>query len=134
MQILQQFKWKVDAKSGDIAYYNPDVISSVGYRVKSQRGVQFRIWATKVLKEYMIKGFALDDDRLKGHGGGNYWKELLDRIRDIRSSEKVLYRQLLDLYATSMDHDPKSAAVHHVGLQMPCSRASSLRFASRPPA
>ncbi|MBP5638097.1 MAG: virulence RhuM family protein [Victivallales bacterium] len=95
--------------SRDIAYYNLDVIISVGYRVKSQRGVQFRIWATKVLKEYMIKGFALDDERLKGHGGGNYWIELLDRIRDIRSSEKVLYRQVLDLYATSVDYDPKSA-------------------------
>ena len=94
--------------SRDIAYYNLDVIISVGYRVKSQRGVQFRIWATKVLKEYMIKGFALDDERLKGNGGGNYWKELLDRIRDIRSSEKVLYRQVLDLYATSVDYNPKS--------------------------
>ena len=95
--------------SRDIAYYNLDVIISIGYRVKSQRGVQFRIWATKVLKEYLIKGFALDDERLKGHGGGNYWTELLDRIRDIRSSEKVLYRQVLDLYATSVDYDPKSA-------------------------
>ena len=92
----------------EIAYYNLDVIISVGYRVKSQRGVQFRIWATNVLKEYIRKGFALDDERLKGNGGGNYWKELLDRIRDIRSSEKVLYRQVLDLYATSMDYDPKS--------------------------
>lgn len=89
-------------------YYNLDVIISVGYRVKSQRGVQFRIWATGVLKEYMRKGFVLDDDRLKGNGGGNYWKELLDRIRDIRSSEKVLYRQVLDLYATSVDYDPRS--------------------------
>ena len=77
-------------------YYNLDVIIAVGYRVKSQRGVQFRIWATNVLKEYMIKGFAMDDERLKGNAGGNYWKELLDRIRDIRSSEKVLYRQVLD--------------------------------------
>ena len=84
-------------------YYNLDVIISVGYRVKSQRGVQFRIWATNILKEYMRKGFAIDDERLKGNGGGNYWKELLDRIRDIRSSEKVLYRQVLDLYATSVD-------------------------------
>ncbi len=86
-----------------IEYYNLDVIISVGYRVKSQRGVQFRIWATGVLKEYMKKGFAMDDERLKGNAGGNYWKELLDRIRDIRSSEKVLYRQVLDLYATSVD-------------------------------
>ena len=91
-----------------IDYYNLDVIISVGYRVKSQRGVQFRIWATERLKEYMIKGFTMDDERLKGNGGGNYWKELLDRIRDIRSSEKVLYRQVLDLYATSVDYDPHS--------------------------
>ncbi len=89
-------------------YYNLDVIISVGYRVKSQRGVQFRIWATNIIKEYMRKGFAMDDDRLKGNAGGNYWKELLDRIRDIRSSEKVLYRQVLDLYATSVDYDPTS--------------------------
>ena len=91
-----------------VEFYNLDVIISVGYRVKSQRGVQFRIWATSVLKEYMIKGFAMDDERLKGNGGGNYWKELLDRIRDIRSSEKVLYRQVLDLYATSVDYNPHS--------------------------
>ena len=91
-----------------IDYYNLDVIISVGYRVKSKRGTQFRIWATKILKEYLIKGFALDDERLKGNGGGKYWKELLDRIRDIRSSEKVLYRQVLDLYATSVDYDPRS--------------------------
>lgn len=92
----------------DIEYFNLDVIISVGYRVKSKRGTQFRIWANSVLKEYIIKGFAMDDDRLKGNGGGNYWKELLDRIRDIRSSEKVLYRQVLDLYATSVDYNPKS--------------------------
>ena len=91
-----------------IDYYNLDVIISVGYRVKSLRGTQFRIWATKILKEYMIKGFALNDEKLKGNGGGQYWKELLDRIRDIRSSEKVLYRQVLDLYATSVDYDPRS--------------------------
>lgn len=90
-------------------FYNLDMIISVGYRVKSQRGVQFRIWATGIIKEYMIKGFALDDERLKGNGGGNYWKELLGRIRDIRSSEKVLYRQVLDLYATSVDYDPHSS-------------------------
>lgn len=89
-------------------FYNLDVIISVGYRVKSQRGVQFRIWATNILKEYMRKGFALDDERLKGNAGGSYWKELLDRIRDIRSSEKMLYRQVLDLYATSVDYDPHS--------------------------
>lgn len=92
----------------DVTYYNLDVIISVGYRVKSLRGTQFRIWATSVLKEYIIKGFAMDDDRLKGNGGGQYWKELLNRIRDIRSSEKVMYRQVLDLYATSADYDPKS--------------------------
>lgn len=91
-----------------VAFYNLDVIISVGYRVKSKRGVQFRIWATKVLKEYMIKGFALNDERLKGNGGGNYWKELLARIKDIRSSEKVLYRQVLDLYGTAVDYDPNS--------------------------
>lgn len=92
----------------NIEYYNLDVIISVGYRVKSIRGTQFRIWASSVLKEYIKKGFALDDERLKGNGGGSYWKELLDRIRDIRSSEKVLYRQVLDLYATSVDYNPKS--------------------------
>ncbi len=94
--------------SREIDYYNLDVIISVGYRVKSQRGVQFRIWATERLREYLIKGFTMDDERLKGNGGGNYWKELLDRIRDIRSSEKVLYRQVLDLYATSVDYNPHS--------------------------
>ena len=92
----------------NLEYFNLDVIISVGYRVKSQRGTQFRIWANSVLKEYIIKGFAMDDERLKGNGGGNYWKELLNRIRDIRSSEKVLYRQVLDLYATSVDYNPKS--------------------------
>ncbi len=91
-----------------ITYYNLDVIISVGYRVKSIRGTQFRIWASSILKEYMRKGFAMDDDRLKGNGGGAYWKELLDRIRDIRSSEKVLYRQVLDLYATSVDYNPQA--------------------------
>lgn len=97
-----------DGKTYQVDYYNLDVIISVGYRVKSLRGTQFRIWATERLKEYMIKGFTMDDERLKGNGGGNYWKELLDRIRDIRSSEKVLYRQVLDLYATSVDYNPKS--------------------------
>ena len=90
-------------------FYNLDMIISVGYRVRSQRGVQFRIWASNILKEYLRKGFAMDDERLKGNGGGMYWKELLDRIRDIRSSEKVLYRQVLDLYATSADYDPRSS-------------------------
>jgi hypothetical protein len=84
------------------------MIISLGYRVKSSIATQFRIWATQRLKEYLIKGFTMDDERLKGNGGGNYWKELLDRIRDIRSSEKVLYRQVLDLYATSVDYNPRS--------------------------
>jgi len=97
-----------DGKIYQVDYYNLDVIISVGYRIKSIIGTRFRIWATERLKEYMIKGFSIDDERLKGNGGGNYWKELLDRIRDIRSSEKVLYRQILDLYATSVDYDPKS--------------------------
>jgi hypothetical protein len=88
--------------------YNLDAIISVGYRVNSLRGTQFRIWATQRLKEYIVKGFTMDDERLKNLGGGNYWKELLDRIRDIRSSEKVLYRQVLDLYATAIDYDPKA--------------------------
>ena len=92
-----------------MSFYNLDMIISLGYRIKSLVATQFRHWATAILKEYMIKGFALDDDRLKGNGGGAYWKELLDRIRDIRSSEKVLYRQVLDLYATSVDYDPKSS-------------------------
>jgi len=90
--------------------YNLDVIISVGYRVKSQQGTQFRIWATQRLREYLVKGFTMDDARLKNLGGGSYWKELLDRIRDIRSSEKVLYRQVLDLYATSVDYDPGAKA------------------------
>lgn len=89
-------------------FYNLDVIISVGYRVKSLRGTQFRIWANKVLKEYLLKGFAMNDDLLKQAGGGNYFKELLERIRDIRSSEKVLYRQVLDLFATSIDYNGKS--------------------------
>lgn len=88
--------------------YNLDVIISVGYRVKSIRGTHFRRWATERLKEYMLKGFTMDDERLKQMGGGRYWRELLDRIRDIRSSEKVMYRQVLDLYATSVDYDPKT--------------------------
>ena len=97
-----------DGKTYQVDYYDLDVIISVGYRVKSLRGTQFRIWANTVLKEYIKKGFAMDDERLKGNGGGSYWKELLDRLRDIRSSEKVLYRQVLDLYATSVDYNPKS--------------------------
>lgn len=91
-----------------IPHYNLDMIISLGYRIKSVIATRFRQWATKRLKEYMIKGFTIDDERLKGNGGGNYWKELLDRIRDIKSSEKVLYRQVLDLYATSVDYNPHS--------------------------
>ena len=94
--------------SRELPYYNLDMIISLGYRVKSSTATHFRKWATERLREYIIKGFIIDDERLKGNGGGNYWKELLDRIRDIRSSEKVLYRQVLDLYATSVDYDPKS--------------------------
>lgn len=92
----------------EMMFYNLDMIISLGYRVKSSIATNFRRWATERLKEYMIKGFTMDDDRLKGNAGGNYWKELLDRIRDIRSSEKVMYRQVLDLYATSVDYNPKS--------------------------
>ena len=94
--------------SRKITYYNLDMILAVGYRIRSVRGIQFRKFASTVLKEYLQKGFVLDDDRLKNLGGGNYWKELLDRIRDIRSSEKVMYRQVLDLYATAVDYNPKS--------------------------
>ena len=90
-----------DGKTYQMDHYNLDAIISVGYRVKSITATRFRQWATACLKEYMVKGFALDDARLKGNGGGNYWKELLARIRDIRSSEKMLYRQVLDLYATA---------------------------------
>ena len=89
-------------------YYNLDVIISVGYRVKSLRGTQFRQWATKRLNEYIRKGFTMDDERLKNLGGGGYWKELLQRIRDIRASEKVFYRQVLDIYSTSIDYNPKA--------------------------
>ncbi len=97
-----------DGKIYQVDYYNLDVIISVGYRVKSVRGTQFRIWATQRLNEYIRKGFTLDDNRLKNLGGGGYWKELLERIRDIRSSEKVFYRQVLDIYATSIDYNPQA--------------------------
>ena len=93
-----------------VAYYSLDVIISVGYRVKSLRGTQFRIWANSVLKEYLIKGFAMNDELLKQAGGGNYFDELMDRIRDIRSSEKVFWRKVLDIYATSVDYDPRTEA------------------------
>ena len=97
-----------DGKNYNTRHYNLDVIISVGYRVKSLRGTQFRIWATQILKEYMRKGFVLNDDLLKHTGGGGYWQELLERIRDIRSSEKVFYRQILDIYATSTDYNPNA--------------------------
>ncbi|MBU0974374.1 virulence RhuM family protein [Patescibacteria group bacterium] len=99
---------KGKTQENTVKHYNLDVIISVGYRVRSIQGTRFRQWATARLKEYIIKGFTMDDERLKNLGGGRYWKELLDRIRDIRSSEKVLYRQVLDLYATSQDYNPKS--------------------------
>ena len=95
-----------DGKTYQVDYYNLDVIISVGYRVKSKRGVQFRIWATNLIKEYMKKGFVLDDERLKELGGGGYFKELLERIRDIQEKKKVFYRQVLEIYATSIDYDP----------------------------
>ena len=98
-----------DGKSYMTAHYNLDMIISLGYRVHSVIATRFRRWATERLKEFIVKGFTMDDERLKKLGGGDYWKELLDRIRDIRSSEKVMYRQVLDLYATSVDYDPKSA-------------------------
>ena len=97
-----------DGKSYNVDFYNLDMILSVGYRVNSLRGTQFRIWATKILNEYIRKGFALDDERLKNLGGGNYFDELLARIRDIRSSEKVFWRKVLDIYATSIDYNPKA--------------------------
>ncbi len=98
----------LDGKAYNTKHYNLDVIISVGYRIKSHRGTQFRIWATQRLKEYLIKGFTMNDDLLKRSGGGNYFQELLERIRDIRSSEKVFYRQVLDIYATSIDYDPRA--------------------------
>ena len=99
-----------DSKVYQVAYYNLDMIISVGYRVKSHRGVQFRIWATQVLKEYLIKGFVLNDELLKNAGNGNYFDELLSRIRDIRSSEKIFYRKVLEIYALSIDYDPQTEA------------------------
>lgn len=99
-----------DGKKYTVAYYNLDMIISVGYRVNSYRGVQFRIWATKVLREYLVKGFAMNDELLKNAGGGNYFDELLSRIRDIRSSEKVFYRKVLEIYALSIDYDPRAEA------------------------
>ncbi|WP_422330008.1 virulence RhuM family protein [Thiothrix eikelboomii] len=97
-----------DGKTYQVEHFNLDVIISVGYRVKSHRGTQFRIWATQRLREYLVKGFTLDDERLKRGGGGNYFDELLARIRDIRSAERVFWRKVLDIYATSIDYDPKT--------------------------
>ena len=99
-----------DGKTYQVEFYNLDVIISVGYRVKSQRGTQFRIWATQRLREYIVKGFTMDDERLKQRGGGNYFEELLARIRDIRSSEKEFWRKVLEIYATSIDYDPSVEA------------------------
>jgi hypothetical protein len=107
--VVREFRTTAnDGKQYNTKYYNLDVIISVGYRIKSLRGTQFRQWATKLLREYIIKGFALNDELLKKAGGGNYYKELLERIRDIRSDEKVVYRQVLDLFATSIDYDGRS--------------------------
>lgn len=107
--VVREFRTTAaDGKSYNVKHYNLDMIISIGYRVKSQVATRFRIWATERLREYIIKGFTIDSDRLKQNGGGNYWKELLDEIRDIRSSEKVMFRQVLDLYATAVDYDPKS--------------------------
>ncbi|MDP1608472.1 MAG: virulence RhuM family protein [Chlamydiales bacterium] len=107
--VIRKFRTTAsDGKNYQVNYYNLDVIISVGYRVSSHRGTQFRIWATQRLKEYLIKGFTLDDERLKRSGGGNYFNELLSRIRDIRSSEKVFWCKVLDIYATSIDYDPKT--------------------------
>ncbi len=107
--VVREFRTTArDGKTYTVEHYDLDMIISLGYRIKSSIAIRFRQWATARLREYIIKGFAVDDQRLKDSGGGNYWKELLNRIRDIRSSEKALYRQVLDLYATSIDYDPKS--------------------------
>ncbi len=108
--VAQSATTAVDGKTYQVEYFNLDVIISVGYRVKSHRGTQFRIWATQRLGEFLVKGFTLDDERLKLGGGGNYFDELLARIRDIRSSEKVFWRKVLDIYATSIDYDPRPEA------------------------
>jgi len=107
--VIRKFRiTAADGKTYETNHYNLDVVISVGYRVKSHRGTQFRIWATQRLREYIIKGFTLDDERLKQAGGGNYFDELLARIRDIRSSERVFWRKVLDIYATSIDYDPST--------------------------
>ncbi|MFW6248507.1 MAG: virulence RhuM family protein [Bacteroidota bacterium] len=118
--VVRKFrKTAADGKNYEVNHYNLDVIISVGYRVKSLRGNQFRQWATKRLNEYIRKGFTMDDERLKNLGGGGYWKELLQRIRDIRASEKVFYRQVLDIYATSIDYNP--VWLRNSGLRIPLS-------------
>ncbi len=110
LSVVRNFRTTAaDGKNYNVKYYNLDMIISLGYRIKSKIATNFRRWATERIKEYMVKGFTMDDERLKNLGGGSYWKELLDRIRDIRSSEKVMYRQVLDLYATSIDYNPKSS-------------------------
>lgn len=110
ISVVRKFRTTAaDGKDYNTTYYNLDMIISLGYRIKSNTATKFRIWATERLKEYIVKGFTMDDERLKQMGGGGYWYELLNRIRDIRSSEKVLYRQVLDLYATSVDYDPRTS-------------------------
>ncbi|HEX3475303.1 MAG TPA: RhuM family protein [Kofleriaceae bacterium] len=121
-----------DGKTHQVEYFNLDVIISVGYRVKSHRGTQFRIWATQRLREYIIKGFTLDDDRLKRAGGGNYFDELLARIRDVRSSEKVFWRKVLDIYATSIDYDPRIEASQRFSRRSR-TRCTGRRTATPPP-
>jgi hypothetical protein len=108
--VKDSFTTAADGKNYATKFYNLDVIISVGYRVKSLRGTQFRIWATQRLREYIVKGFTMDDERLKQSGGGAYFDELLERIRDIRSSEKAFWRKVLDIYATSADYDPRAEA------------------------
>lgn len=108
--VKESFTTAADGKNYATRFYNLDVIISVGYRVKSLRGTQFRIWATQRLREYIVKGFTMDDERLKQSGGGEYFDELLERIRDIRSSEKAFWRKVLDIYATSADYDPRAEA------------------------
>ena len=102
-------KMQIPFSDKPVNFYSLDIILAVGYRANSRRAIEFRRWATSILKEYLIKGFAMDDERLRQLGGGGYWKELLDRIRDIRSSERVIYRQVLDIYATAVDYDPRSS-------------------------
>lgn len=117
----------------ELTYYNLDVIISVGYRVKSQRGVQFRQWATKRIHEYIVKGFTLDDERLKGNGGGQYWRELIQRIQEIRTDERMIYRQVLDLYATAHDYDKKTVRKQLVlAKSMRGASSKGTAFAGRP--